>query len=88
MDFDWDDAKDAANLKKHGLSFDAASRVFGDPWSIDEEDFGAVGEQRFKKIGMVADRLAVVIYTFRGEAMRIISARKAERHEKRQYHKA
>ena len=88
MDFEWDDAKDAANLKKHGLDFDAAARVFRDSWAIDEEDFSAVGEQRFKRIGMVAGRIVVVIYTFRGEAIRIISARKAERHEQRQYDKA
>jgi uncharacterized protein len=86
MDFEWDEAKNASNLKKHDLSFDAATPAFRDPWGLDEEDFSSEGEQRFIRIGMSVDRLVVVTYTFRGEVCRIISARKATPHERRRYH--
>jgi uncharacterized protein len=88
MDFEWDEAKDASNLRKHDLSFDAATRAFNDPWALDEDDFGSKGEQRFNRIGMSADRLVVVTYMFRGETCRIISARRAAPHERRRYHEA
>jgi uncharacterized protein len=86
MDFEWDEAKEASNLRKHNLSFAAAIRAFDDPWALDVEDFTNAGEQRFNRIGMSADRLVFVSYTFRGETCRIISARKATPHEKRRYH--
>ena len=86
MEFEWDEAKDAANLKKHDLSFEAATRAFNDPFTRDEEDFGSEGEQRFNRIGMAADRLVVVTYTFRGEICRIISARRATPHVRRCSH--
>lgn len=87
MDFEWDEAKNVSNLKKHDLSFDAAVNVFNDPWAIDDDD-ASEGEQRFNLIGMAADRLICVTYTFRGEVCRIISARKATRYERRRYHEA
>ena len=86
-DFDWDEAKAAENYTKHGVSFDAAARVFEDPFAIefldDREDYG---EDRFNIIGMVDNRLLFVAYTLRNSVIRIISARGAEPNEKRQYH--
>jgi uncharacterized protein len=86
MKFEWDGAEEQANLKKHGLNFDLASKVFFDPYVIDIEDCGIEDELRFNAIGMANGRLLVVTYTKRGAVIRIISARGAEPYEKRKYH--
>jgi hypothetical protein len=86
-DFEWDDAKAAINLTKHGVSFEQARDAFDDPFAIDfiddREDYG---EQRLILFGMVEGRLLVVAHTLRDDKVRIISAREAEPHERRKYH--
>jgi len=86
MDFEWDTAKEHANLKKHGLDFRTAAKVFLDPHVIEFDDHGAEEELRFNAIGMVDGRMLFVTYTMRGAVVRIISARGAEPNEKRKYH--
>jgi uncharacterized protein len=86
MDFEWDNAKDKANRKKHGVDFRTAAKVFLDPYVIEFDDFDAAGELRFSAIGLVDERVLFVSYTMRGDVLRIISARGAEPHEKRKYH--
>jgi uncharacterized DUF497 family protein len=86
-DFEWDDAKAAANLAKHGVSFEQARDAFADPFAIDfMDDREDYGEQRLLLVGMVESRLLVVAHTLRADKVRIISAREAEPHERRQYH--
>jgi uncharacterized protein len=85
-EFEWDDAKAASNIAAHGVSFDAARRVFEDPFAIEYLDRGDYGEERFNIIGMVEGRVLFVAYTLRGDKIRIVSARGAERYERRQYH--
>jgi uncharacterized protein len=83
--FEWDDVKAEANVSKHGITFEAACSAFGDEHGyVQEAD--SMGEQRFKLVAMADNRLLVVIYTQRGEAIRIISARHAEPFERRRYH--
>jgi uncharacterized DUF497 family protein len=86
-EFEWDAVKAARNEADHGVTFEMARDVFKDPFAIelldDREDYG---EDRFVIIGMVSNRLLFVAYTMRGEGIRIISARGAEPHERRQYH--
>ena len=86
-EFQWDDLKAAQNLAKHGVSFEVARAVFKDPFAVeyvdDREDYG---ETRLIIIGLVDNRLLVVAYTMRDEAIRIISARAAEPFERREYH--
>jgi len=86
-DFEWDKAKAAANLAKHGINFEQARQTFDDPFAIefadDREDYG---EDRLLLLGMVENRLLVVAYTLRGDKVRIISAREAEPQERRKYH--
>ena len=84
-DFEWDHAKAASNLAKHGVSFHEAREVFDDALSIDGVDEHD-DEDRFYAIGMADGRLLVVAYTFRGDVIRIISARAADPHERRKYH--
>ncbi|MDG2991038.1 BrnT family toxin [Candidatus Synechococcus calcipolaris G9] len=86
MEIEWDPNKAAINLKKHGVSFSDAEAVLYDPNALSFEDTTVQGEQRFVVIGMGhLWRLLVVIYTDRGNCVRLISARPATRSEKRQY---
>jgi len=83
--FGWDELKAKKNKSKHGISFADTFAVFKDPNAITLED-SRRGEQRYVTIGMDAfGRILVVVYTWREENIRIISARKAVRHEVRQY---
>ena len=86
LEFEWDDEKAAANLKKHGVDFWDAARVFDDDYRIEYYDAEHSGEEdRYNTIGLVDDILFVV-YTERRETIRIISARHANRKERRQYY--
>lgn len=85
MDYQWDPNKAKANYQKHGIYFSDAVSVFSDDWAIRIKDEYS-GEQRFVILGRDAfDRILVVVYTWRGKQIRIISARKATRREIRQY---
>jgi len=86
--FEFDPKKDAANLKKHGVSLSDGDGVLNDPLAITVEDDSVEGEQRFVTIGMnVFGSLMVVVYTPRGDKVRIISVRKADPKERRAYEK-
>jgi uncharacterized protein len=86
-DFEWDDVKATTNLAKHGISFEQARGVFSDPCAIDfADDRQYYDEDRWALLGVVGERLLVVIYTIRGDKVRIISARESEPHERRKYH--
>ena len=78
LEFEWDDAKAAANIEKHGLSFEAATDVFRDP-GLSEIDASRLvdGETRRKALGLVDGRLIAVVYVVRGGVVRLISARRA-----------
>ena len=85
--FEWDDEKAQSNLKKHGVSFDEATTIFNDPRiaTISNPDHSE-DEERYISIGMsVIMRLLSIIHTFREERIRLISARKATRAEKKNY---
>lgn len=85
MEFEWDDAKASANLLKHDVSFSDAVGVFEDlnALTIDDE---TESERRFVALGLdFLGRLLVVVYTWRGDAIRVISAGKATRAEARSY---
>ena len=83
---EWDDAKNAANIKKHGVSFETAAYIFNDADRIEFYDESHSGtEDRYYTIGEVGDVLFVV-YTERGKMTRLISARYATRKEKEAYY--
>jgi uncharacterized protein len=87
LNFDWDNNKARANIKKHDVSFIEAATVFSDPFSITTDDpLHSTEELRFVTIGY-SDRyrLLVVIHTERDYNIRIISARKATSRERRVY---
>ena len=87
MKFSWDPKKAAANLKKHGVSFEEASTVFHDTLSVTGSDPDHSGqERRFVTFGNSSqDRLLVVAHTDEGETIRMISARLVTRQERRIY---
>lgn len=87
MNFEWDQRKAAANLRKHGVSFDEAASAFGDPLSLTIPDpLHSDDEARFVLLGLSAQlRLLVVVHTMRRDRVRIISARLATRAEREAY---
>ncbi len=85
MDYEWDKNKAASNQRKHGIDFADAVSVFADDAAITMVDEHP-DEERFVIIGMdVFGRILVVVYTSRGERIRLISARKATGYERQQY---
>ena len=86
MDIVWDPEKARTNLKKHGIHFSDAEIVLFDPNALTREDVDGKNEQRFVSIGMDAiGRVLVVVYTYRGEVIRLISARPATKRERESY---
>lgn len=89
--FEWDAPKAATNRRKHGVSFDEAATVFGDPEALDGPDLGhSEKESRSLRLGRaITGRVLIVAYTVRrrndGESIRIISARPASRRERAAY---
>ena len=86
MEIEFDPHKEAQNQKKHGIGFAEAATCLLDPRALVQEDDDAEDEQRFVLLGMSSSaRLLVVVYTLRGEAIRLISARKPTRKEEESY---
>jgi len=90
MDIEWDTAKAASNLRKHGVSFADAELVFYDLAAVDIHDGREnYGEDRWAMIGLADDAVLYVVYTIRNQnTIRLISARKANAKERAQYHHA
>lgn len=85
MLYQWDEDKAIANLRKHDIDFADAISIFSDELAITLTD-ERFDEERFITIGMDSfGRVLVVVYTWRGNEIRLISARKATQSERRQY---
>lgn len=87
VDYEWDQEKSENNLQKHGVSFEEAASVFGDPLYIDFYDPDhSIDERRYLIIGQSnAGRLLIVSYTERDEVIRLISAREMTSSERKAY---
>lgn len=88
LDFEWDRRKASRNRSKHGVTFDEASTAFSDPLSVTiaDPDHSSWRERRFLLLGQTyRGRLVVVSHTERGDKIRLISARAADRRERRTY---
>ncbi len=91
MRFEWDLVKAAANLAKHGIAFEDAARVFDDPLQRSRQDRTEGGELRWQTLGMAGGTLLLLLvaHTWREdddeEVIRIISARTANKRERRDY---
>jgi uncharacterized DUF497 family protein len=90
VEWTWDQAKASANVQKHGVSFDLAERALGDPLAMTVPD-GCLDEERWRTLCMPATGPAVVLFVVHtwpddtDEPGRIISARRAEPHERKIY---
>jgi uncharacterized DUF497 family protein len=89
-DFEWDDEKNNANFRKHGVDFLGAARVFADPVRLDKRDTAhSKHEERRITIGFSSPEILTVVYTVRmQDTIRIISARKATKNEEKSYYKS
>jgi len=84
-EFEWDPDKERKNILKHKLDFHTASRIWEGVILIQNDVRYDYGESRLQALGEVDGRLMVVVFTWRGTARRIISARKANPREKRRF---
>ena len=85
MEFEWDDEKAKQNLRTHGVDFADACHVFFDPSRLEDVDDLYDEEERFITIGDVNGRILFVVFTLRDGRIRLISARKATRSERKRY---
>jgi hypothetical protein len=87
MDFEWDEEKDRPNRKKHGIGFDEARHIFDGPILTRIDDREDYGELREISLGLLSpDAPLMVVHTARGEKTRLISARRANRRERKIYY--
>ena len=86
--YEWDDKKAEDNAAKHGVTFLYAAEIFSDPcllvWLDTRSNYG---EDRYTALGMIEGRVYVVVYTIRKGTLRLISARKANTREVKEYEK-
>ncbi|MBM3216387.1 BrnT family toxin [Candidatus Poribacteria bacterium] len=89
MQVEWDEDKNDANILKHRVDFETASRVFEDPLRTDtQDDREDYGEERWVSTGYAGPRLLTVVYVERSGILRLISAWKSTREERRAYESA
>lgn len=84
QNFEWNENKRLANLAKHGLDFIDASLVFEDCYRIEQESLRN-GEMRYQTLGIVNDIVVLLVYTYRGNIIRVISFRIANKKERNYY---
>ena len=88
VEFEWDNNKAAANWREHGFTFQHVVKAFSDhfavEWIDNRENYG---EERFNLLGMCGGVILHVTYTERGELIRIVSARRAQKHEQEHYYR-
>jgi uncharacterized protein len=88
VEFEWDAAKAASNLERHGIAFSAAERFDWESTVILVDRRKDYGETRFRAFGRIDGRLHCLVFTWRAPKLRIISLRKANDREERRYNQA
>ena len=86
MDYEWDEAKRQANILKHGIDFVDAAGIFDSEYLESEDRRRDYGERRYRGFGEVGGKILMVVYTWRTERRRIITARRARQNERRAYY--
>jgi uncharacterized protein len=88
MRFEWDEAKNLENIRNHQIDFADVSEMFESSMLIEPDDRFDYGEDRWLGIGFLGNGIAVVVWTERrGDVIRVISARRANRHERQRFEK-
>jgi hypothetical protein len=86
IEFEWDSDKDYINRQKHGVTLPQASELFFDPFLMPFADEVTSGERRHAVVGITENwQVLYVVYVWRGDAIRLISARQATSHERKEY---
>ncbi len=87
MRFEWDEEKAEKNLAKHGVSFLEAAETFADDEAVEyfDAEHSTIDEQRYARVALSSTRLLFVVYTERGEAVRIIHARTPSKRMREDY---
>jgi hypothetical protein len=86
MQFEWDEAKNLENIRKHQIDFEDVYKIFDSPMLIEVDERFDYGEERWFGIGFLGNGVAVVVWTEKqGNVIRIISARKANRYERKKF---
>ncbi len=89
MNFEWDEDKNQENIRKHGFDFADAWEIFEAPMRTALDTKEDYGEDRWNGIGLLGNRIVVMVFTERGEdTIRIISLRKALKHERKKFEEA
>ena len=88
MNFEWDEDKNQENIRKHGLDFADAWEIFEAPMLTVLDTRADYGEDRWTGIGFLGNRIVVVVFTEREDTTRIISLRKALKHERKKFEDA
>src|SRR5438874_9358627 len=86
MGFEWDEAKRLSNFAKHGIDFVDAARIFEDRFIETEDRRRNYGERRYRATGDIEGQILQVVYAWRGDHRRIISAWRARRNDRRAYY--
>ena len=87
IDYEWDEHKRAANRKKHGVEFAIAENFVWESAILIEDDRIDYGETRYRAMGLIGIHIYALVFTMRGNTVRVISLRKATRQEKKDYDK-
>ena len=85
MEFEWDGNKRRINLQKHGLDFADAYRAFTEDAFIIADDREDYGEDRYILLGLMRERIVVIVFTVRDDVIRVISMRQANKRERKSY---
>ena len=86
IEFEWDEQKRLSNLQKHGIDFVRACQIFDGSTVEFEDSRYDYGEDRYIAVGETGGQILTVVYTYRGDVIRLISARLATRYEKNLYY--
>ncbi|MDQ2746823.1 MAG: BrnT family toxin [Acidobacteriota bacterium] len=89
MNFEWDEEKNKENIRKHGFDFADAWEIFEAPMRTALDLRADYGEARWNGIGLLGNRIVIVVFTYRGkDTLRIISLRKAIKYERKEFEEA
>ncbi len=86
MEFEWDNQKNKINIEKHGIDFNFAKEVFSGVWISKPDKRKDYGEERLIALRLLGEFILVIVYTLRGEKIRIISTRPANKQERSIYY--
>jgi uncharacterized protein len=85
MNFEWDENKNITNVQRHGIDFQDARLIFEHPMLVKADTRKDYGEKRLVGLGQLYDVVVVIVFTKRGNAIRVISIRRANRNERKIY---